>query len=157
MSRVAIALAIYALDHVVRLCKTRICKAKLIAIPELQSTRIELPGIGAGWRAGQHVRLRILSPELGFLGCTIAHPFTIANAPGGTGTGGGSGSGSGGLQLIVKKAGVWTSKLYDAAGRAGEYAGDDVVDGAREMRVIVEGPYGALCFFFFCLQSLAGY
>lgn len=80
----------------------------------------------------------MLSPELGIMGCLFAHPFTIANAPGGTD----------GLQLIVKKAGLWTNKLYDAAGRASEFVGDtEKRVSAREMKVIVEGPYGAFFFF----------
>ena len=123
----------YALDHSVRLLKTRITTGKITVIPELGITKVTFPSLASGWRAGQHVRLRILSAELGLLGWTVAHPFTIANA-----------SDRSGLTLLVKKAGTWTTKLYDAAGRAGYYNEEPGKAVDRDIKVIVEGPYGGL-------------
>lgn len=74
------AVAFYAFDRVARVLKTRYTVAHLRAIPELNTTRIEIPGLNAGWRAGQHVRITVLSRGMGWLGCTETHPFTIASA-----------------------------------------------------------------------------
>ncbi|KAL5524840.1 hypothetical protein ACEPAF_9986 [Sanghuangporus sanghuang] len=133
-----LSVGIYGLDHFLRVIKTRFAVAKLTAVPELGITRVELPGVGAGWRAGQHVRLRVMSGEMGLIGWSVAHPFTIANA---------SDSESGhGLVLLCKKAGSWTDKLYAAANRSGSYGSEEKYGAQRirEMRVIVEGPYGGL-------------
>ncbi|KAI5117123.1 hypothetical protein M0805_007970 [Coniferiporia weirii] len=133
---VLIAGGIYVLDHLVRLVKSRVCTARISTVPELGVTRVELPTIRKGWRAGQHVRLRVLSMEMGGIGWSVAHPFTIANV---------SDSASGqGLVLLVKKAGRWTNNLYEAANRAGYYASEEGYEAQRDMRVIVEGPYGGL-------------
>ncbi|KAL5521096.1 hypothetical protein ACEPAG_9018 [Sanghuangporus baumii] len=135
---VLVAAFIYAFDHLLRLVKTRISVARMKVIPELGLVRLEIPTVNRGWRAGQHVRLRVLSSELGFLGWTIAHPFTVANAPGS------DSADKKGMTLLVKKCGKWTGKLYDAAGRAGYYPTESGYGTVREMRVIVEGPYGGL-------------
>ena len=37
--------------------------------------------MNAGWRAGQHVRLRVLSRGMGWVGWAESHPFTIASIP----------------------------------------------------------------------------
>ena len=73
------AVAAYMLDRLCRLVKTRYTTARLRALPELGMTRVEVRGINAGWRAGQHVRLRVLSRGLGLLGWAECHPFTIAS------------------------------------------------------------------------------
>lgn len=124
------ATGIYALDYLIRLCKTRICTATLRPIPELGMTWIEIPHLNAGWRPGQHVRLRVLTTGLGIIGWTEVHPFTIASANGD------------GLTLMVKKAGDWTNKLYDMATKNDAmYSGD--ANGMRA-KVWVEGPYGGV-------------
>ncbi|KAF9239987.1 ferric reductase like transmembrane component-domain-containing protein [Melanogaster broomeanus] len=102
------ACVFYGLDHLVRAIKTRITTATLRPIPELGLTRVEIPSLNAGWRAGQHVRLRVLSTTMGLWGMTEVHPFTIASV---TNT-------EEGLVLMCKKAGRWTSKLYEIAGTA---------------------------------------
>ncbi|EJD07923.1 uncharacterized protein FOMMEDRAFT_74257 [Fomitiporia mediterranea MF3/22] len=135
---VVLGACIYALDHLLRLLKTRFCVARIKTVPELGLVRLEIPAITRGWRAGQHVRVRILSTEIGLLACTVAHPFTVANAPGG------ESAEKRGLTLLVKKAGNWTSRLYDIAGRAGYYPTEDGYGTIRNIRVIVEGPYGGL-------------
>lgn len=91
---------------------------------------MEIPTINEGWRAGQHVRLRILSSGMGLWGALEAHPFTISTIPGT----------NQGLVIICKKVGPWTSKLYDTANSSvrGEQGG--AID--KSVRVMVEGPYG---------------
>lgn len=42
-------------------------------------TMIEIPNITAGWKAGQHVRIRIASTGMGYLRWAENHPFTIAS------------------------------------------------------------------------------
>lgn len=122
----------YALDHIVRAIKTHITTARLRPLPELKIVRVEVPSLNAGWRAGQHVRLRVLSSSMGWWGWSEVHPFTIANA---TQT-------PEGMVLMCKQTGRWTSNLFKMAhtssyGESGKEAGRDVT-------VIVEGPYGAL-------------
>lgn len=133
---VFLGIIIYGLDLLFRAMKTRICIAKISVIPELNMTRVELSDVRHGWRAGQHVRLRLLSAELGLADWAVAHPFTIANA---------SSPRSGqGLVLMCKKAGKWTNKLYSAAEHAGYYGIDNGYGAFRQMRAIIEGPYGTL-------------
>jgi len=125
------AAGVYGLDYVIRAFKTRICNATLRPIPELGMTRIEVPHLNAGWRPGQHVRLRVLSTGLGILGWTEVHPFTIASVSGD------------GLTLMVKKAGDWTNNLYNMATKSDAiYSGG----GGSEVKakVWIEGPYGGV-------------
>ena len=130
MKYVLLSVGIYGFDHLFRIVKTRFATARLTPVPELGLTRVEIPSISAGWRAGQHVRLRVLSGSMGLFGWTTAHPFTIASA--------GETDGKG-MILMCKKAGGWTRKLYDAAKQSRD---DSIENGYREMKVIVEGPYG---------------
>lgn len=76
---ILMAIAVYMLDRLCRLVKTRYTTARLTALPELGMTRVEVHGVNAGWRAGQHVRLRVLSRGLGLFGWAECHPFTIAS------------------------------------------------------------------------------
>ena len=92
-----------------------------------------IPTINAGWRAGQHVRLRVISVKMGWFGWAEVHPFTIASV---------ADSGPEGMVLMCKRAGGWTRKLYEIAKLGGSESG-----GEREVRVIVEGPYGSFFFF----------
>lgn len=133
------AAIIYGADHLMRLVKSRVCKARIRPIPELSVTRIEVPHINAGWRAGQHVRLRVIASGMGWWGWTENHPFTIASVS----------NSQDGLVLMCKKSGSWTSKLYELAktsgyGESGKGTGGDV-------KVMIEGPYGNAMVFF--LQS----
>lgn len=136
---VVLGVAIYGSDHILRGIKTRITKARIRALPDLGMTRVEIRSLSTGWRAGQHVRVRFLTNELGISGWLLAHPFTIANA---------SESEEGrGLILMCKKAGRWTNKLYAAADQSDYYGTEDGLGHYREMSVIVEGPYGT------CIQD----
>ena len=125
------AAGIYGFDRILRLVKSRVAMARLRPIPELGMTRVEVPAINAGWRAGQHVRLRVLSLGMGWRGWAESHPFTIASVsrcPSGEG-----------LVLMVKKAGDWTNKLYSLAQRA-DYGEANGV--GSHVQVVIEGPYG---------------
>ncbi|RDB26830.1 Ferric reductase transmembrane component 5 [Hypsizygus marmoreus] len=124
----AACIGLYGLDYIHRMIKTRISTATIRPLPELETTRIELPNINGGWRAGQHVRLRVLSFGLGWLGWTEVHPFTIASTSGG----------QEGLVLMARKDGGFTSRLYEMA-KAGGYTEAGF---GRNIKVVVEGPYG---------------
>ena len=127
---VIVACVFYGLDQLVRAIKTRITTATLRPIPELGLTRVEMPSINAGWRAGQHIRLRILSTTMGLWGMTEVHPFTIANVS----------KTEEGLVLLCKKAGRWTSKMYEIANTS--VYGEQGLELGRNIKVMVEGPYG---------------
>ncbi|KAI0635390.1 iron reductase [Trametes polyzona] len=128
---VLVAVGFYGYDRLMRLLKSRVSMARLRPLPDLGMTRVEIPAINAGWRAGQHVRLRVLSLGMGFRGWAEAHPFTIASV---------SRSPSGeGLVLMCKKAGDWTNRLYELAQRA-DYGEANGV--GSNVQVVVEGPYG---------------
>ncbi|KAG8742378.1 hypothetical protein FRC10_001600 [Ceratobasidium sp. 414] len=123
---VATCIALYSIDQLACIVKTRLRKATLTPLPELGSTRVQILGVKKGWAAGQHVRLRVLSFGVGWLGWTEAHPFTIANA---------ASNSPDELTLICKIAGDWTSGLYKMA--SGGSKGDH-----RAAYVLVDGPYG---------------
>ncbi|TFY62034.1 hypothetical protein EVJ58_g4117 [Rhodofomes roseus] len=124
------AVGIYGLDRILRVVKTRVAPAHLRAIPELGMARIEIPHINAGWRAGQHLRLKVLSLGMGVWGWAEPHPFTIASV---------SENPSGeGLVLMCKKAGDWTGKLYALAQRGS----DGEAAKGKEVTVLLDGPYG---------------
>jgi FAD-binding domain len=74
------AAGIISLDYLIRFMKTCVFNARIRPIPDLMLTRIEVPQLNAGWRAGQHVRLRVLSSAMGWFGWAESHPFTIATA-----------------------------------------------------------------------------
>ncbi|KAG2040684.1 ferric reductase like transmembrane component-domain-containing protein [Suillus americanus] len=121
---------IISLDYLMRSMKTRVFNARIRPIPGLMLTRIEVPQLNAGWRAGQHVRLRVLSSAMGWIGWAESHPFTIATAA----------KSPEGMVLLCKKTGRWTSRLYDMATVAG-YESDEGTYG-RTVQVMIEGPYG---------------
>jgi len=142
------AVGLYAFDHLTRVIRTRYTAGWLTAEHALNrgTTLMHVPSLRAGWRAGQHVRVRIVSGGwLAWLGTWFlcrARPFTIA-----------AGSDSGGLMLQIKASGSWTGNLLRVAGdadnarptRHSDKISTDVECGrgfAREVRVIIEGPYG---------------
>ncbi|KAI6169660.1 hypothetical protein EDD17DRAFT_23150 [Pisolithus thermaeus] len=122
----------YGLDRLMRMVKTRITTATLRPIPELGLTRVEIPSLNSGWRAGQHVRLQVLSTGMGFLGLTEVHPFTIANVE----------RTEEGMVLMCKKAGRWTTKMYELSATA-KY-GEQGREVGKNVKVMVEGPYGGV-------------
>ena len=118
---------LYAFDRVARILKTRIKTATIIEVPQMGATHVEIPCLNAGWRAGQHVRLRVLSSKMGWLGWSEVHPFTIASS---------TSSADSCLTLLVKQSGDWTKRLAQLAKQA------DYGDGQGKVRVMIEGPYG---------------
>ncbi|KAE9402619.1 hypothetical protein BT96DRAFT_974233 [Gymnopus androsaceus JB14] len=120
--------AFYLFDILQRVLKTRVSTATIRTIPELGITRVEIPNINSGWRAGQHVRLRVISSGMGLIGWSEIHPFTIASVA----------NSPEGLVLFCKKAGDWTNKLYDMANVSSSE------DNGRKVSVMVQGPYGGL-------------
>ncbi|KAJ7040741.1 hypothetical protein C8F04DRAFT_1032152 [Mycena alexandri] len=132
--------AIYGLDKLMRLVKTRISTATIRPIPELGLTRVEIPWINKGWRAGQHVRVQVLSSAMGVTGWAEVHPFTIASES----------NSKEGLVLMCKKTGTWTHKLFAAATTKQMEAGV-----GRQIKVVLEGPYGGPGFAMFNSYSAA--
>lgn len=124
--------AIYLVSIIFTLTKTKIVRAEILALPSSTSTVITIPSIRSGWRAGQHVRIRIpaLGMRLGYEG----HPFTISSAPE-----------TEGLVLMCKINGDWTSALHRLA-LGGKGALETGVSGSTptDVTAIVEGPHGGL-------------
>jgi len=106
-------------------------------LPELSLTRVEISSLNAGWRAGQHVRLRVLSSGMGWFGWMESHPFTIASVS----------NTEEGLFLLCKKAGKWTGRLYDMAVASGYGEGARRTGG--NVKIMVEGPYGGPGYYIF--------
>jgi len=111
------SLAIYGFSIVCSIAKTRLAHADLVALSS-DTTIVTIPALRSGWRAGQHVRIRI--PALGRSGFE-AHPFTIASAPD-----------TEGLVLMCKVAGDWTRRLHDFASVT------------KTTTIVLEGPFGGL-------------
>ena len=143
------AVGLYAFDHLVRVVRTRHTTGWLTAEHALHggATLVHVPSLRAGWHAGQHVRVRVVSGGwLAWLGTWFlcrARPFTIA-----------AGSDSGGVMLQIKALGSWTRNLLRVAGDADnarstgglEQLSTDVERrrrSAREVHVMIEGPYGS--------------
>ena len=111
------ALAIYVIDLVLHALKTRVVLAR-IECSGPSTVRITMDRL-SGWRAGQHVFLRV--PAVGGLTRFEPHPFTIAST-------------EPGMVLLAKAAGGWTGRLrslVDEGGKGGE----------RVVQVFVDGPY----------------
>ncbi|KEP51846.1 putative ferric reductase transmembrane component [Rhizoctonia solani 123E] len=68
---------IYGLDLTLRFIRFRVKDAKLEAVDD-QMTLIHIQNCGSGWRAGQHVHVRLIAPN----GVSSeSHSFSIINAP----------------------------------------------------------------------------
>ncbi|EED79879.1 hypothetical iron reductase [Postia placenta Mad-698-R] len=126
----AAAVAVYGLDRGLRVVRTRVAVAHLQPISEMRMVRLSIPKIGAGWRAGDHVRIKVLSTGMGPFGWAESHPFTIASTS--------KDSEGDGLVLLCKQAGDWTAKLYDLA----QSDSDGKPTAGRRVHVLVDGPYG---------------
>ena len=148
MAYVLTAVGIYTFDQLARVIRTRHAKGWLTAEHTLNrgTTLVYVPSLRAGWRAGQHVRVRVVNGGwLAWLATWFlcrARPFTIASGPD-----------SSGMMLQIKALGSWTRNLLRVAGNADntrparrtEQISTDVElerRSAHEVRVIVEGPYG---------------
>ncbi|KZV76900.1 hypothetical protein PENSPDRAFT_747452 [Peniophora sp. CONT] len=140
------AFVLYGADHIFRAMRTRIVTVDLTAAPLLNggSTIVSAPSLTTGWRAGQHVRMRII-PARGprwlavswtwFAARFRARPFTISTRPGS----------SRGLELIVKKEGRSTQALFaratkDCPGSDGDPE-KQCTGACVKATVLLEGPY----------------
>ncbi|GMK55927.1 hypothetical protein CspeluHIS016_0209830 [Cutaneotrichosporon spelunceum] len=125
--------ALYVISIATSMIKTRFAHAELVALSGTCTTLVTIPSITTGWRAGQHVRLRVLG--LGLKNSLEAHPFTIASAPD-----------CGGMVLMAKAVGGWTNELYQlaASGSTVSKSGRKLESGVWKQgaRVVIEGPYG---------------
>lgn len=130
---VVTALALYLFDRLLRLAQTRLTYAQLRVLPALSTVRLVIPTVNAGWRAGQHVRVKVLTTGMGWWGWAESHPFTIASCAEGV-----AGEGEG-LVLLCKNVGKWGERLMVMARRA-EYC--EAGGGIPRVRVLVDGPYG---------------
>lgn len=123
---------IYFISMIFTLFKTKITKAELLALQTASSTVVTIPALRTGWRAGQHVRIRVpaLGWRLGFEG----HPFTISSAPDGEG-----------LILMCKNSGDWTKALHKLAqGPVGHGESALGPNAPVDVTMIVEGPHGGM-------------
>ena len=111
-----------------RLLKSRITTAVLLPIPQLDSTKVVIPKYNGGWRAGQHIRLRVFSMGMGWFGWAEVHPFTIASVS----------RSREGIILICKRKGAWTKGLFEMS-KIGRYVNGEM---GQKVKVVVEGPYG---------------
>lgn len=113
----AVALGLYALDLGLRLAKTRVKNATLVALPG-GVTMIQVHDVSEGWRAGQFVWLRVPMWRMGRMGrrAMEAHPFTIANSAAAKSPLPGRHN----LTVLVKAAGDWSRSCQhrDVSGRA---------------------------------------
>jgi NAD(P)H-flavin reductase len=114
------------------LFKTKVARAELLALQTAGSTVVTIPALRTGWRAGQHVRIRVpaLGWRLGFEG----HPFTISSAPDGEG-----------MILMCKNSGDWTRALHKLAqGPSGHFESALGPNAPVDVTMIVEGPHGGM-------------
>ncbi|ORY35813.1 hypothetical protein BCR39DRAFT_585410 [Naematelia encephala] len=128
------AAIIYAISLISSITKTRLATAELVALSSSLTTVVTVPSLRSGWRAGQHVRIRV--PALGFPHAIESHPFTIASAPNGDG-----------LVLMAKMAGNWTEQLYELAlGGSGSRDENSTGEPRKTIAttIVLEGPYGGL-------------
>ena len=126
------AAGIYVLDLVLRMIKSHLIQATIHYIPEMTSTKVSIRNLSKGWRAGQHVRLTVVSIGMG-VGIIESHPFTIASTS----------DDDEGLVLYCKKTGDWTAKLSALAkGGATAKSSEAGIGAGRNVSVIIHGPYG---------------
>ncbi|ODO11642.1 hypothetical protein I350_00426 [Cryptococcus amylolentus CBS 6273] len=123
------AMVFYFVSALCSLTKTRLATAQLHAVPSSDMTIITIPELKSGWRAGQHVRIRV--PSLGLRQGLEGHPFTIASAPNGEG-----------LVLMCKRAGDWTTSLFNLAQNL--HTPDAEAQQGQGVTIVLEGPYGGL-------------
>ncbi|RXW24355.1 hypothetical protein EST38_g1470 [Candolleomyces aberdarensis] len=165
---------IWGLDRIIRMAKTRVAIAILTPSPlstnpsparsgtparpgSCDVIHLTIPSLNTGWRAGQHVRLRVISPGvMGWFGSSEVHPFTIANAPVSSPSYPSAShhysapAGDEGLHLVIKKCGLWTGRLAELATSPHHSSylsstledGEEHLDTRTRVRVLIEGPYG---------------
>ncbi|ETW79594.1 ferric reductase [Heterobasidion irregulare TC 32-1] len=130
-------LAFYGLDLLMRMFRYRIKDATLVPADD-QMTLIHVRDCDGGWKAGQHVRLRV------FFGGRVfeSHPLTIMNAPAAT-----SCTSTRTIALGARVKGDWTRALNRYAkeeqSRIAGALGEKKEDVAEiPVQVMLDGPYG---------------
>lgn len=134
------SIGIYLLDWFIRIALTRFRSATLMSLKG-GMTMIQVHGLSTGWRAGQHVYVRVLNGRRGFEN----HPFTVANAPASASPLPGEHS----LTLLAKSAGNWTTSLREFAETKATAVGNSEKNAfgyGRVANVIIQGPYGGTGF-----------
>ena len=131
------AVGLYVFDHLARIARTRYTTGWLTAESALNggTTLVHVRSLRAGWRAGQHVRVRVVSNSwfgwwTTWFFCR-ARPFTIA-----------TGSDSSCMMLPIKAMGSWTRNLLRMAGKRMMHAPNrcipmSSVDGDRLVRFVL--------------------
>ncbi|KAH9449228.1 hypothetical protein MJO28_010335 [Puccinia striiformis f. sp. tritici] len=153
------SIALLVLDNVLKIFKSKVKRATFTAMPG-GLTRIEVQGINDGWRAGQHVFLRVLKGRQIF----EKHPFTIANAPNSSTPYGSTDH----LLLVAKAAGDFTKRVHHLAGQSQNSSSEEITleskptspteikeeakgyastgqgsASATSYHVLIDGPYGS--------------
>ncbi|KAF8310934.1 hypothetical protein DL93DRAFT_2083848 [Clavulina sp. PMI_390] len=134
-----IAVSFYLLDLILRVVQSHYVTANIEYLPALKVTRVVVPSLHSGWRAGQHIRLSVLTSGMGLMKAVESHPFTIASTS----------EDQEGMVLYCREAGDWTRQLAKLA-RGSPASGLDLGLGAKEagfgsgrsVNVLVQGPYG---------------
>ncbi|KZV76839.1 hypothetical protein PENSPDRAFT_679856 [Peniophora sp. CONT] len=137
--------SVYAIDRVLRLARTRPTVVYITPMAHLNNgtTHVHMPYLTRGYRAGQHVRVRVVDGTgilawIRVLAFSRPRPFTLASRP----------SGSGAELYVKKERGTFTTGLYEMAKGASykEKSSAAIEAGAgqvtRTVRMLVEGPYG---------------
>ncbi|TNY24614.1 hypothetical protein DMC30DRAFT_114561 [Rhodotorula diobovata] len=127
-------LVVYGVDLLCRFTKTRFGSASIASLPG-GTVMVQSHQLSTGWRAGQHVWLRVPSAA-GLHRSWETHPFTIANAP----IECSPLDGSHALTLLAKATGDWTRKLESHARTTAN------PNEARVIKCAIEGPYGGLMY-----------
>lgn len=110
------SIAFLAFDNLLKILKSKFKRATFTAMPG-GLTRIQVQGVNDGWRAGQHVFIRVLKGRQIF----EKHPFTIANAPNSSTPYGSTDH----LLIVAKAAGDYTQRIHSLAGQAREISPDE--------------------------------
>ncbi|MBW0508958.1 hypothetical protein O181_048673 [Austropuccinia psidii MF-1] len=141
------ATSLLAIDYLLAFLKTSLRSAVFTSHPG-GLTQVEIDRVGEGWKAGQHVYLRVFNGFRAF----EKHPFTIANAPASAST-----TGRTTLLLVIKSAGDFTRHVHHLGYAEAAFGNDlekrsldfkkypdDFCRAASDCRlaVSVEGPYG---------------
>lgn len=129
-----ISSGIFGLDLLIRLIQSHYVTATMHYVPELKATRVVIPELRSGWRAGQHIRLTVLSTAMGIAQTMESHPFTVASAS----------EDDEGMVLYCHEAGDWTKSLATLArgGSTGTGRIREAFGAGQRVNVLVQGPYG---------------
>jgi len=114
--------------------RLHICPARIETLRKLEMTRITVSDLNCGWRAGQHVRVRIIGSGTEWKMICKDYPSVIAAMEGD------------GLVLVFKDRGIYSlAEARQADDDARKAEGEhEVEDSRRKIVLALEGPYGNL-------------